>query len=174
MVYRIAVEPGYLRADLSDCETGEEMRSFLDAVVRENARHRRSQVLIVVRASKPIFQVVSHRLVECLEAISVTASRRIALIGDSKDIQMSHEYIELLARQRGLHVRSFSDELMALRWLRDQREMRDRRVRRERRLGRQRRLRHVEHLRQERRQLVERRGETDRRMRRRRAGASLH
>lgn len=174
MVYRITAEPGYLRADLSGCETGEEMRSFLEAVVHENARHRRSQVLILIHSSTPIFQVESHRLVECLAAIAVTASHRITLVGDTKDLQISHEYIELLARQRGLHVRSFSDELMALRWLRDSRETRDRRVRRERRSGRQRRLHPVERLRQEQRLPVERRREADRRVRRRRADTSLH
>lgn len=175
MAYRIVAEPGYLRAELSGCETGEEMRSFLDAVVRDNAEHRRPRILILVRSSKPIFQVMSHRLVECLEAISMTASRQIALVGDTQDLRMSHEYIELIARQRGLNVRSFSDEAAAVRWLRDRRESRDRRVRRERRVGRPRRLRQIEAMRQEEQRLqLERRTKSERRQRRRRTGAALH
>ncbi len=176
MGYRIAAESGYVRAELSGCETGEEMRSFLDAVVRDNATHQRAQILILVRSSKPIFQLMSHRLVECLEAISMRASRQIALVGDTQDLRMSHEYIELIARQRGLNLRSFSNEAAAVRWLRDRREARDRRLRRERREGQARRLRENQSLslRQERRLHQERRAEGERRQRRRRVGAGLH
>ena len=175
MSYRIVAEPEFVRAELSGCETGEELRSFLDAVVRDNEKHRRPQILILVRSSKPIFQVMSHRLVECLEAISMTASRQIALVGDTADLRMSQEYMELIARQRGLNVRSFSDEAAAVRWLKDRRESRDRRVRRERRAGRPRRLRQIEAMRQEEQRLrLERRAQSDRRQRRRRVGASLH
>ena len=175
MSYKIVAEPEFVRAELSGCETGEEMRSFLDAVVRNNAKHRRSQILILVRSSKPIFQVMSHRLVESLEAISMTAPRQIALVGDTTDLRMAHEYMELIARQRGLNVRSFSDEAAAMRWLKDRRESRDRRVRRERRAGRSRRLRKQEAMRlEEQRLALERRAASDRRQRRRRVGAGLH
>ena len=106
MRYQITAEAGYLRAELFNRETVEETRAFLRAVVRENAKHRRPCVLILVRVSKPIFQVVPHRLIE---------------------------YIELLARQRRLNVRSFRDEPAALQWLKDQRKAEDRRQRSDRR-----------------------------------------
>jgi len=174
MVYRITAERDFLRAELADCETGEEMGAFLRAVVRENAKHRRSRILILVRSSKPIFQVVSHRLIEHLEELSGESSHRIALVGDCKDLHMSHEYIELIARQRGLNVRSFRDEAVALRWLKNQRKLQDRRLRRERRLQRERRLRQERLLRQEQRLGRERREQYERRQRERRAGAEAH
>ncbi|MBI3043034.1 MAG: hypothetical protein HYY78_09440 [Betaproteobacteria bacterium] len=171
MVYKITAEPGLLRAELFDRETGEEMQAFLRAIARENAKHRRARILILVRSSKPIFQVVPHRLIDCLEELSGTSPHPIALVGDTRDLHMSHEYIELIARQRGLNVRSFQDEAAALRWFKERRELQDRRLRRERRLRRARRLRQEQRLHQERRLQQERRAQNGRRQRQRRASA---
>ena len=132
-MYKITAEPGYLRAELFERETVEETRAFLDAVVRDNATHRRSRVLILVRASKSIFQVVAHGLMECFEELSATVPGQIALVGDTRDLRLSHEYIEVIARQHGLNVRSFPDEAAALAWLNDRRQPHDRRRQPERR-----------------------------------------
>ena len=132
-MYKITAEPGYLRAELFERETVEETRAFLDAVVRDNAIHRRSRVLILVRASKSIFQVVAHGLMECFEELSATKPGQIALVGDTRDLRLSHEYIEVIARQRGLNVRSFRDEAAALAWLNERRQLDDRRQQPERR-----------------------------------------
>jgi hypothetical protein len=132
-MYKITAEPGYLRAELTERETVGETRAFLDAVVRDNANHRRSHVLIMVRASKSIFQIVAHGLMECFEELSVITPSQIALVGDTRDLHLSHEYIEVIARQRGLNVRSFRDEAAALAWLNNRRLVQDRRQRPERR-----------------------------------------
>jgi hypothetical protein len=132
-MYKITAEPGYLRAELFERETAEETRAFLEAVVRDNANHRRSRVLILVRASKSIFQVIAHGLMECFEELSATTPGQIALVGDTKDLRLSHEYIEVIARQRGFNVRSFRDEATALAWLNDRRHPHDRRHQPERR-----------------------------------------
>jgi len=132
-MYKITTEPDYLRAELFERETVEETRAFLDAVVRSNANHRRSRVLILVRASKSIFQVVAHGLMECFEELSATTPGQIALVGDTRDLRLSHEYIEVIARQHGLNVRSFRDEVAALAWLNDRRHPQDRRHQPERR-----------------------------------------
>lgn len=163
MVYRITTEPDLLRAELSHRETVEETRSFLRAVARENAKHRRQCILLLLRSSQPIFQVMLHRLVEHFEELSAAPSYQIALVGDTADLHMSHEYIELIARQRGLNVRSFRDEAAALQWLRRQRERQERRERRERRERNERRAR------AERRQRQARRGQSERRDQGRRA-----
>ncbi len=132
-MYKITAEPDYLRAELFERETVEETRAFLDAVVRSNANHRRSRVLILVRTSKSIFQVVAHGLMECFEELSATTPGQIALVGDTRDLRLSHEYIEVIARQHGLNVRSFRDEAAALAWLNDRRHPHDRRQHPERR-----------------------------------------
>jgi hypothetical protein len=132
-MYKITAEPDYLRAELFERETVEETRAFLDAVVRSNANHRRSRVLILVRASKAVFQLVAHGLMECFEELAGTSPSQIALVGDTRDLRLSHEYIEVIARQRGLNVRSFRDEAAALAWLNDRRHPYDRRRHPERR-----------------------------------------
>jgi hypothetical protein len=132
-MHKITAEPGYLRAELFERETVEETRAFLDAVIRNNATHRRSRVLILVRASKSIFQVVAHGLMECFEELSATTPSQIALVGDTRDLHLSHEYIEVIARQRGLNVRSFRDEPAALAWLNEPRQPHERRRQSDRR-----------------------------------------
>ena len=131
MAYRITAEPDYLRAELFHRETVEETQDFLRAVVRDNAKLRRPCVLILVSVSKPIFKVVPHRLIEYIEELLGTSANQIALVGDTRDLHMSHEYIELLARQRRLNVRCFRDERAALQWLKDRRRAEDRRKLRE-------------------------------------------
>ena len=132
-MYKISAEPSYLRAELFERETVEETRAFLNAVVRNNANHRRSRVLILVRTSKSVFQVVAHGLLECFQQLSATTPGQIALVGDTRDLRLSHEYIEVVARQHGLNVRSFRDEAAALAWLNDRRHPDDRRLQPERR-----------------------------------------
>lgn len=133
MVYRISIEADVLRAELFDRESVEETRSFLRAAVRENAKHRCTRILILVRSSKPIFQVEPHRLVEYFEELSGASPHKIALVGDTADLHMSHEYIELIARQRGLNVCSFREEAAALPWLNQPHQLQERRQRQERR-----------------------------------------
>lgn len=157
MGYKITVEPDFLLAELFGRETVEETQAFLRAIVRENGKHRRSGILILVRSSKPIFQVVPHRLIEYFEELSVASSYRIALVGDTRDLRMSHEYIELIAQQRKLNVRSFRDETAALQWLKHRRQLQERRQRNGRRDQ------------QERRQQQQRRAQDERRSHQRRA-----
>ena len=146
MTYRITAEADCLRGELTGRETVEETQAFLRALVRSKSRHDCSCVLIVVRRSTPVFQVAAHRLIELIEFLSGRPACRIALVGDTRDLHMSHEYIELLARQTGLNVRSYRDENMALEWLRARRPSGDRRYRQDQRL-------------QDRRRTVERRQE---------------
>ena len=133
MGYRITLDRGVLRAELFGRETVEETKAFFQAVVSASRGSRCPCILISVRSSKPIFQVERHGLIEYFRKLAVTSSRRIALLGDSKDLQLSHEYVELIARQHGLNVRSFPDEAAAYQWFRDARQGQERRRQQERR-----------------------------------------
>jgi hypothetical protein len=125
MAYKITVEADFVRAELAHRETVEETRDFLQALLRYSETY--TCILIQVRSSKPVFHVERHGLVEYFGQIARTPRHRIALTAETADLQASHEYIELLARQRGLSVRSFRDEAEALQWLRDRRQQADRR-----------------------------------------------
>ena len=133
MGYRITLDRGVLRAELFGRETVEETNTFFGAIVSAGRETRCPCILISVRSSKPIFQVERHGLIEYFGELAVTSSRRIALLGDSKDLQLSHEYVELIARQQGLNVRSFFDEAAAYQWFRDARQWQERRRQQERR-----------------------------------------
>ena len=119
MTYRIALEDGFLRVDLAHRETVEEMREFLKALVRNSARC--PVILLRVRASKPLFHVERDGQIEFLRQIAHAPQHRIALLADTPDLQASHEYLELIARQRGVRVRTFRSEAEAVAWFKDQR-----------------------------------------------------
>jgi hypothetical protein len=133
MGYRIALDRGVLRAELFCRETVEETNTFFRAIASASRKSRSPYILISVRSSKPVFQLEQHGLIEYFRELAVTPSRRIALLGDSSDLRLSHEYVELIARQHGLNVRSFLDETAAYQWFRDARQGQERRARQERR-----------------------------------------
>jgi hypothetical protein len=160
MVYRIwtASVPYILRAELLDRESVEETRSFLEAVLRENHKHRRPCLLIHVAHSRPVFHVEQHGLIDCFRDLAVASVSQIALLGDTEDLRLSHEYLELIAHQNGLEVRSFADEQAALGWFRHQRSEPERRDAQERRQRHQW-LRYMERRRNPERRYVQRRTE---------------
>lgn len=133
MVYRITIESNFLRAELFDRETMEETTAFLDVVSRESDLHGRSNILIYVHSSAPIFHVEYHGFIDCFREIARNPEHQIALLADSNDLYISHEYLELRARQYGLNVRNFRDKTAALEWLADRRRGPDRRRQQERR-----------------------------------------
>lgn len=91
MVYRITIESKFLRAELFDRETMEETTAFLDVVTRESGIHGRSNILIYVHSSAPIFHVEYHGFIDCFKEIAKKPGHQIALLADSKDLYISHE-----------------------------------------------------------------------------------
>ncbi|TMH95557.1 MAG: hypothetical protein E6H44_01455 [Betaproteobacteria bacterium] len=141
MGYRITLDRDVLRAELSGRETVEETTAFFQAIVSASKESRSPCILISVRSSKPIFQFERHGLIEYLRKLAATSSRRIALLGDSAELRLSHEYVELIARQHRLNVRSFPDETAAYRWFGDprhERRQQQRRAGQQRRTGQRR------------------------------------
>jgi hypothetical protein len=132
MGYRITLDRGVLRAELFGRETVEETKTFFQAVLRASKESRCPRILISIRSSKPVFQLERHGLIEYFRELADT-SQRIALLGDSRDLRLSHEYLELIVGQLGLNVRSFPDEAAAYRWFEDARRERERRRQIERR-----------------------------------------
>ena len=114
MAFKITVENGIVRAVLSDRRTSEETRAFLAEVARWSEQH--TAILLQIRASRAVFQVEQQGLIELLREIARTPAHRVALLADTLDLQVSHDYLEILARQRGLNVRSVRREAEALQW----------------------------------------------------------
>jgi len=116
MLYKITVEPDYLNAELFNRETMDETREFLQIVAGAAVKHRRSRVLISVHASNPIFTVERSGFLAYFKNLTVDPSHKIALVGDSVELGISHQYIEFIGRQHGIRVQSFQDEADALQW----------------------------------------------------------
>jgi len=129
MLCEITVGPSYLKADLFNRQTDEEARDALAAIAAEARKHACSQILISVHASRPLFKVEQYTLPDFFKGLGEILKYRIALTGDSDDLRLSQQYIELLARRSGVNVRSFPNEEAALSWLRDRRWSTERRER---------------------------------------------
>jgi len=127
MQYKIAMESGFLRADLLERETAEEMRRFLRAVVFESVRHGCPRVLVHVRSSKTLFTVEKFGVLETFKRLASDPAHKIAFVGDTVEMGMSHDYVALLARQQGITLRNFHNESQAVEWVRDRRRPEERR-----------------------------------------------
>lgn len=116
---RFGIEPrgDHLYASLQGRETGGEMREFLVAVHAACAEHRCPRILMSIRASRPAFKPEEYGISTYVREL-VTDKCRIALVGDTSELNAAHEYIEVCARQQNMNVRAFADEVAALRWLR--------------------------------------------------------
>lgn len=108
----------HLHAEIAHRRTAEETKRFLNAIASEAEKTGCRKALICVRRSHAIFKVAEYDLAHFLALMSKWRSAQVALVTDSADVRASHEYVEVLAKQRGLNVRSFEDEARAVQWLR--------------------------------------------------------
>ena len=122
MKYRIAVEGDFLRADLYDRVTLDESRVFLRAVRARQGTFGGRRILMAVWRSAPLFRTNGHgSVLDDFRAIAPDDGYRIALLADSRPLRLSHEYLEGLARARGIGLRSFVNEAFARKWLQERR-----------------------------------------------------
>ena len=117
MRYTIDIREGYLRAEMVERETPEETRQFGEAVQSAMRDKGIARALVVVRASAPVFRVEEYRLSDFLTRIGDMPGLRIALVSDSRELAAAHEYVQLIASQRGMPLRAFPSEKPALEWL---------------------------------------------------------
>jgi len=118
VLYKITIERDHMRAELFDRETMEETRAFLQIVASSAQKHGRSSILMSVRSSNPIFTVERSGFLAYFKKLAENPEHRIALLGDSEELGISHQYVELIGRQHGVNVQSFRDEAAALQWIR--------------------------------------------------------
>lgn len=116
MRYQIIAESQYVRANLFNRQTAQETGEFLSAVADECIRLQCYHVLISVRSSKPIFTVEKYGLSSFIE-LALRYSGKIAVLADSPEMRIAHEYAVMLARLRGVNVRTFRDDAAAAAWL---------------------------------------------------------
>ncbi len=117
MQVKFELLPGVLRVEIRERETAEETRDGAEAIFAERAKHGVLAILLVAKDSRPIFKVEEYGLSGLLERVAAIAGLRIAVVGDSPELRSAHQYIELLAKQRGVPLRAFASEREALAWL---------------------------------------------------------
>jgi|SRR5882672_8044839 len=115
--YRVSAEQGYLRAELFNRQTAEETKEFLETVLASALQHRLPLVLICVRNSAPIFTVERYGFSRYLD-LAFESKYKIALVGDTLELRIAHQYIATMARIRGVKLRAFPEESAAIGWLR--------------------------------------------------------
>ncbi len=116
--YSFEETPDYLRAELVGRRTAAETEAFLRVLLAKAEEQRCTRVLVCVRRSHAIFQVERYHVSEYFAWLVSHPNVRVALLADSRELHAAHEYIEVLARQRGAQVRSYTREEEAVRWLR--------------------------------------------------------
>lgn len=117
MRYTMEKRAGYIKAEMVERDTAEETREFVAAILAE-IRKGETRVLVSTRKSRPVYKVESWDLSGTLDTLLPLKDRlKVALISDARELAMSQEYIELLARQRGLDFRTFQSEQAAAAWL---------------------------------------------------------
>lgn len=116
MRYQISAGPEYLRAELFNRQTAQETAEFLSAVAEQCIQRRCYRVLISVHSSKPIFTVERYGLSSFIE-LALKHSGQFALLADSRESRIAQEYAVMVARLRGVNVRTFRDEMTAGKWL---------------------------------------------------------
>jgi hypothetical protein len=117
MLYKITIEPEYLKAELFNRETMEETRTFLQIVAGSAVKHGRSRVLMSVHSSNPVFTVERSGFLAYFKKLTGNPEHKIALLGDSEELGISHQYVELIGRQHGVNVQAFRDEAAAIQWI---------------------------------------------------------
>ena len=118
MRYTIDQRPGYLRAEMTGRDTAEETARFVEAIVAAlGAPGAPRNLLISTRRSRPVFKVEDWKLSAALDRVMKVPGLQVAFIADSRELQMSQQYIALLGRQRGMPFETFDSEEAALAWL---------------------------------------------------------
>jgi hypothetical protein len=117
MRYSIEPQQGYLKAEMFERETALETAEFVEAIVEGLSAHAAGKVLISIRSSRPVFKVEEWKLSAALDKVMSIAGLQVAFISDTRELQMSQQYIALLGRQRGLKFESFDNEPAAVAWL---------------------------------------------------------
>jgi hypothetical protein len=118
--YSIEQRYGYLHAEITQRESARDMKEFVLAVKSACLEHGCSRILMSVRESRTVFKAEEYGLAGDAPGYAnevATPSCRIALLGDSSELNHAHEYVELVARQQRVNLRAFRDRHAAVRWL---------------------------------------------------------
>ena len=99
MRYSIEPQQGYLKAEMVERDSALETAEFVEAIVVALHAHAADKLLISIRNSRPVFKVEEWKLSAALDKVMSIAGLQVAFIADTREVQMSQQYIALLGRQ---------------------------------------------------------------------------
>ncbi len=130
---------GAARAPRRLCSTRSRWNAVISGQICSNGKPLKKQgcsrILVHVRSSKTLFTVERYGVLETFKKLASDPGHRIALLGDTVELGMSHDYVALLARQQGITLRNFQNESQAVAWVTDRRQPGDRRHQSEQTMG---------------------------------------
>jgi hypothetical protein len=114
---RYEYQAGILLAEMVGRESAEETAQFVEGLMAALHEHGANRLLISVRESRSLFKVEDWKLSAAVDAIKGIAGFRVAFIADSKEVNISQEYICMLLTQRGIECRVCPTMATARAWL---------------------------------------------------------
>ena len=118
MKYAIDADHEFLRVTMSGRQDDEPPSHVCKVVLMESARLQRPRILIELDQEAPLSPVSQYQLVSRLPELGLRDEQRIALVHRTKEMQRASEFINTVAWNRALNVRSFPDVDAAKIWLR--------------------------------------------------------
>jgi hypothetical protein len=116
--YAIEADAEFLRVTVSGRKDDEPPSHVCKVVLMESARLQRPRILIELDQEVPLSPVSQYQLVSRLPDLGLTDDHRIALVHRTSEMQHANEFINTVAWNRSLNVRSFPDAESAKIWLR--------------------------------------------------------
>ena len=118
MEYTIAADAEFLRVKLWGRNTDQPPSEVCAEVLKESARLNRGRILIELDQFFSLSPASQFELVTRLPQIGLMPPQKIALLHGKQKMREENEFINVVAQNRGIPVRNFSDMDSALAWLR--------------------------------------------------------
>ena len=117
MKYAINAAPDFLRVEVSGRDTDEPPSHMCAAVYEATVKHGRLRVLIELDQKFPLSPSSQYQLVEALPGIGFTPRHSLALVHRTPIAHMASKFIDKVAANQGIEVRTFPDVEQAKAWL---------------------------------------------------------
>jgi hypothetical protein len=117
MKYAINAAPDFLRVEVSGRDTDQPPSHMCTAVYEATVKHDCLRVLIELDQKIPLSPSSQYQLVEALPGIGFTPRHSLALVHRTPIAQMASKFIDKVAANQGLEVRTFPDVAEAEAWL---------------------------------------------------------
>jgi hypothetical protein len=118
MQYRIEADEEFLCVAMSGRDVDRPPSEVCALILAESRKLGRKRILIELDQKFPLSPTSQFQLITNLPKLGFTAEERVALVHRTPEAQNANQFINLLAKNHGVTVRSFSGVEPAKDWLR--------------------------------------------------------